>query len=96
MIQNTCENCKLQTLCKNKDDYTADRKRLLGYKPRPPLRSKTTVITVLCKDFTPTPAAQAAEAAATIQKLQQALAPLADIGKAAANVKPDQGGGGQK
>lgn len=96
MIQNTCENCNLQTICKNKDDYTADRKRLLDYKPRPPLRSKTTLITVTYTQFKPTAAAQAAEAAATIQKLQQALAPLADIGKAAANVKPDKDGGGQK
>lgn len=96
MIQNTCENCNLQTICKNKDDYTADRKRLLGYKPRPPLRSETTVITVTCTQFKPTQAAQMAEATAAMQKLQQALAPLAKIGKAAANIKPNKDRGGQK
>lgn len=94
MIENKCDNCKLQTLCKNKDNYTADRKRLLGYKPRPPLRSETTVINVTCTQFTPTQAAQMAEATAAMQKIQQALAPLAELGKAAGGKKPDQGGGG--
>ncbi len=96
MIENKCDNCKLQTLCKNKDDYTVDRKRLLGYKPRPPLRSETTVITVMCTQFTPTQAAQMAEAAAAMQKIQQALAPLAELGKAAGNGKTDKDGGGQQ
>lgn len=96
MIQNTCDNCKLHAVCKHKDDYTADRQRLLGYKPRPPLRGETTAIIVQCKLFTPTQAAQTAEAVAAMQKLQQALAPLAELGKTAGSTKPDQGGGGQK
>lgn len=96
MIDNTCSNCKLQTVCKFSKAYTADRKNLLDAGAALPLiGSKTTVITVLCKDFAPTSAARTAEAAAAMQKLQQALAPLAEIGKAAANTKPDQGGGGQ-
>lgn len=97
MIENTCNNCKLKPTCKYRGRYEIDRKHLLAMPASlPPLRGETTAIIVQCKLFTPTQAAQIAEAAATMQKLQQALAPLADIGKAAANVKPDQGGGGQK
>ena len=97
MIENTCENCKLKPACKHRGRYEIDRKHLLAMPASlPPLRGETTAIIVQCKLFTPTQAAQMAEAAAAMQKLQQALAPLAELGKTAGIDKPDQGGGGKK
>lgn len=95
MIENTCDNCKLKPACKHRGRYEIDRKHLLAMPASlPPLRGETTAIIVQCKLFTPTQAAQMAEAAVVMQKLQQALAPLAELGKTAGGGKTDTDGGG--
>lgn len=81
MIENTCDNCKLQSVCKFTAPYTADRKNLLDAGAALPLLgSETTAIIITCKKFMPTEAAQLAEIKASAERFKTALAPLTKDG----------------